>query len=303
MTRLPVISFRPSAPAAIRTELSRAGDLLEKSGVENPRLDAEHLLAHCLGTERGRLYLDPDRVLTTGESERFWELLEERRDRRPLAYIRGWAGFYSLVLKTDARALIPRPESELLIDRALAILEGCRSRPPEVVDLGCGCGTLALALAKEAPGVVIRASDISGAALDLARENAVSLGLADAVSFRPGDLFSPWEDRRPAGFDLVVANPPYLSDREWEEAPPEVRRHEPAEALRGGPDGLGVIRRIVRESPRYLKPGGVLLFEIGAAQGAAARALVESVEGFAFVEIIRDYSGRDRVVAAGKNAT
>ncbi len=301
MTRLSAISARPAAPATIATELSRAREFLEKAGVEHPRLDAEHLLAHCLGTERGLLYRDPGRALTGSESERYRELLEERLVRRPLAYIRGWAGFYSLVLKTDPRALVPRPETEILIERALEVLRRTESASPEVLDLGCGGGAIALTMAFESPGARVRASDISAAALDLARENAAALGLLEAVTFRQGDLFFPWEDCREAGLDLILANPPYLSDREWEEAPPEVRRYEPPEALRGGPDGLAVIGRIVREIPRFLKPGGSLLFEIGAGQGTAARKLVDAVEGLVFSAVFQDYSGHDRVIAAIKN--
>lgn len=292
--------IRVEAPNTIRATLEWAEDELEREGIEEPRLDAEYLLAHCLGIERWQLYCLGNRVLTDREEAIWRRLLQERRNRRPLAYIIGWTGFYNLDLRTDPRALIPRPETELLVERAIALLEGSSAGPAEVVDLGCGGGTIALALAREYPAAVIGASDLSPAALELARENAESSGLADRVTFRQGDLLAPWADRREDGFDLILSNPPYLSDREWARTPPEVRMYEPAGALQGGLDGLDVIRRIVQKSPDYLKPGGHLIFEIGAGQGEAVRELLEVNKGLTFFGITRDYGGMDRVVEAYK---
>ncbi len=137
-------------------------------------------------------------------------------------------------------------------------------------------------------------------ALSLARENAEELGLTDRICFRDGDLFDPWEDHKETGFDLILSNPPYLSDKEWAQTPPEVRIYEPAGALRGGIDGLDVIRRLVAASPGYLKPGGHLIFEIGADQGEAVRKLIDKNDNLEFSGITRDYSGRDRVVTANR---
>jgi len=286
--------------ASVRGALSWATAELGRGGVESSRRVAEDLLAHSLEIERGRLYLEDDRCLSSGESAAIRYLVAERRSGRPTAYIMGRVGFYNLILNIDRRALIPRPETELLIDRALIRLNESAHRRSRVVDIGCGCGNIALALTREYPDAVVMASDISPVALDLARANARILGMDGRVSFREGDLFEPWSEFREGGFDLILANPPYLNDREWARTPPEVRMYEPAVALQGGLDGLDVIRRIVQETPRYLKPGGHLIFEIGAGQGEAVRELLEANKGLTFSRITRDYGGRDRVVEADK---
>ncbi len=259
------------SPMTIGEALREGEESLIFAGVENPRPDAESLLAHCLETEPWRLRLDRDRVLGPEEAESFPALIESRRSRRPLAYILGWAGFHDLILAVDPRALIPRPETELLVEKALGFLEG---RPdPEVLEIGCGSGAVALALARQLSGARIGASDISEAALSLARENAARLGLEGRIDFRKGDLFFPWSGLRGRGVDLIVSNPPYLTREELAAAPPEVRDFEPRRALDGGEDGLDVIRRLVGEAPDYLRPGGRLLIEIGANQGPAVRQL------------------------------
>jgi len=273
---------------------------LEQQGIENFRHEAEQLLLHCLRIESWKLHTDAGRFLTQEEEAEFMQLIAERVDHIPLAYIRGWSGFYNLVLKTDGRGLIPRPETEILVDRALEVLGRSPADRPEVVDLGCGTGGIALALAAEFPGANIRASDISVEALSLAYENAEDLGLTDRISFRIGDLFDPWKDCCPSGLDLILSNPPYLSEEEMVRAPLEVIRNEPLPALNGGPEGLSVIERLVRESPDYLKSGGWLIFEIGADQGEAVRRIVDESEELEFLEITRDYSGLDRVVTANK---
>jgi release factor glutamine methyltransferase len=256
---------------SIGNVLREAEELLFAVGVENPRLDAEAILAHCLGIETWRLLLERERVLSPAEETDFQRLLEARRRRRPLAYILGEVGFHDLVLAVDPRALIPRPETEILVEEAIRFLEG--KVAPEVIEIGCGTGAIALALVRQLPGAEIGVSDISPAALVLARKNAARLGLGERIDFRSGDLFAPWADRRGRGVDLVVANPPYLSREELAAAPPEVRDYEPREALDGGEDGRAVIRRLAAEAPRYLRPGGRLLIEIGARQGAAVREL------------------------------
>ncbi len=343
----------PQTLAKISTTNSRSsiGDLLREgeellasAGVENPRLDTEQLLSHSLGIESWRLLLERELVLNPAQEAEFQLLLESRRRRRPLAFILGEAGFFDLVLTVDRRALIPRPETELLVEKALEFLEG--QTELEVIEIGCGSGAIALALARSRPDIRLGASDISEAALALARENAARLGLEGMVDFRPGDLFAPWSDRRGRGVDLVVANPPYLSREELAAAPPEVRDYEPREALEGGEDGLAVIRRLVGEAADYLRPGGRLLVEIGAGQGPAVRRLAgEAVPVIArtpngvrgtkqshpgsnvagqvgigdcfapsalamtvpnrgdleFIEIVKDYCGRDRVAVLEKD--
>ncbi len=278
--------------------LREGEELLVLAGVENPRLDVEALLAHCLGTEPWRLRLERDRALSNREDREFRELLDLRRRRRPLSYILGWAGFHELLLRVDPRALIPRPETELLVEKALGFLA---DKPaPEILDIGCGPGTIALALALQLSGARIGASDVSGAALALARENAARLGLEGRVDYRTGDLFDPWPEFRGKGVDLIVSNPPYLTREELDAAPPEVRGYEPREALDGGEDGLKVIRRLVGEAPEYLRPGGRLLIEIGAHQGPAVRQLAGRAGGWNLLELTKDYCGRDRVAVLEK---
>jgi len=289
---------RPAA-VTVGVVLREGEESLASAGVENPRRDAEQLLARCLGIELWRLFLERDRVLNPAQEAEFQLLLESRHRRRPLAYILGEAGFHDLVLAVDRRALIPRPETELLVEKALEFLAG---KPgPEVLEIGCGSGAIALALARQLPGAAIGASDVSRAALALARENASRLGLEGRIDFREGDLFAPWFDRREKGVELIVSNPPYLTRKELAAAEPEVRDFEPRSALDGGGDGLAVIRRLIAAAPGYLRPGGRLMIEIGAGQGAAVRELAEcGVEGLEFIELAKDYCGRDRVAVLEK---
>jgi len=293
-----VINETYTEPNPVRSLLAWAVSELENSQIENFRHEAEQILSSCLNIASWRLYIEEDRPITSNQEAEFRRLIGERLDHRPLAYIRGWAGFYNLILKTDKRGLIPRPETEILVDRTLVELNRYPILQPDVVDLGCGSGNIALALAVEHSGVNILASDISTEALYLARENAEDLKVADRINFRHGNFFYPWKDYRETGFDFVLCNPPYLSERELTLAPPEVIQNEPILALNGGPDGLSIIRRLVRESADYLKPGGRLIFEIGAAQGEAVRAIVDANQELEFSGITRDYSGRDRVVSA-----
>lgn len=284
----------------VRNILEHAVLKIGNHDIENPRYEAEQILSDCLKLESWRLYAEPRRSLTPGEQLKFRRKLKKRLDHYPLAYIRGWTGFYNLILKTDKRGLIPRPETEILVDRALITLNQISACNPQVADLGCGAGGIALAMIEERPNILLRASDISRESLDLAEENAKNLGLIDRIIFRQGDLFQPWEDFRGNGFDMIVSNPPYLTERELASAPPEVVLHEPVQALYGGPDGLTVIRALIRESPNYLNSGGWLIFEIGAEQGNAVRRLLDQTGKMEFAEITKDYSGRDRVVAAYK---
>ncbi len=292
-------------------EVLREGEVsLAAAGVENPRRDAENLLADCLGVEPWRIRLDRDGNLSSREYQRFSQLCALRRSRCPLSYIRGWAGFHDLVLSVDHRALIPRPETELLVERSFQFLDSGEVAA-EVIEIGCGSGAIALALARGRSDIRVGASDISPLALALSRENAIQLGLNGRMDFRQGDLFAPWADCIEKPVSLIVSNPPYLSREEFNSAPLEVRGFEPRLALEGGGDGLEVIRRLIAEAPEYLRPGGELLIEIGAAQGAAVRELAGPADpiiepsvsvmtgsgtgGLEFIELLQDYCGRDRV--------
>lgn len=250
---------------------------------DTPRLDAELLLAHALGTERERLLLDPSGYI---EPEGFAPLVERRLRHEPVAYILGYRDFWTIRLGVGPGVLIPRPDSETLIEAAV---DHFAAEPPRwILDLGTGPGTLllaALAQWPEANGLGIEASE---AALDYARANAQALGLAGRAAFRAGDWASALEGR----FDLILCNPPYIA--ETEQLMPDVAGYEPAGALFAGPDGLDDYRRIIPDLPRLLAPGGAAILEIGATQHISVASLAEAA-GFA-VECRRDLGNRDRAL-------
>jgi len=261
--------------------LKGATEYLASRGVENPRLDAERLLARALGLSRIELYTQHDRPLTDDERTAARELVQRRGKREPLAYVLGDWDFRRLTLKTDARALVPRPETEILVERCLALLAGIDA--PRVVDVGTGSGAIALALAQELTGAAVHATDISPQALALARENAEANGLA--VELHEGDLLAGL-----AGpFDLVVSNPPYVDAAELDALEPEVREWEP----RGALVDEGQTERLARVAQQVLD--GWLVLEV---HEARARIVAEALEGvgYASVAIVDDLSGRERVV-------
>lgn len=272
--------------------IKRSTEFFQKHGIENPRLNAELLVGHSLGLKRMQLYLQFERPLAEPELARIRPLVKRRSEREPLQYIIGSTEFSGLTLKVDRRALIPRPETELLVEMAV---EKCAAlAPAQVLDLGTGSGALALALAKSFPAAQVMAVDVSADALALARENAAALGLEERVHFVRSDWFAAVPERK---FELIVANPPYLSDAETRETASEVKDFEPWGALSAGPAGTEALLRIIAESPRWLAPGGRLLLETGIAQHAELLAAARAA-GFTQVESRRDLTGRDRFVSA-----
>ncbi len=267
-------------------------DYLRARQVLRPRLDAELLLAKSLGLDRLQLYLRFDQPLSALELAAFKSLLKRRVEGEPAAYILGRKAFWSFELKIAPGVLIPRPETETLVEAALERLP--QNEAHAVADLGTGGGPVALAVVLERPLVRLTATDICDEALTLARENAASLGLQERIEFRGGDLFEPIKGRC---FDMILMNPPYVSQDEYEALPQEIRVHEPAEALLAGADGLMVIRRLVAGAPAHLTEKGWLLFEIGAGQGEAAGELLKAA-GFKETSVFKDLAGRDRVAAA-----
>jgi release factor glutamine methyltransferase len=266
--------------------VKRSTDFLARKGVPSPRVDAEHLVGKALGLTRLELYLHHDRPLRAGEVASVRELVRRRGTREPLAYILGEWGFRRLVLRVDERALIPRPETEVVVERCLSLL-GDVDRPA-VLDVGTGTGAIALAIADERPGAQVTALDVSADALALAQDNAERTGLQVELLLR--DL----RDGLPGGpYDLVVSNPPYVEPDELGGLQPEVREHEPREAL----VGEGMTEAVASAALDVLRPGGWLVLEVadGAADGVAA--LLEGL-GYEAVAATPDLAGRDRVVEA-----
>jgi release factor glutamine methyltransferase len=259
---------------------------LARKGIPSPRVDAEHLMAHGLGITRLDLYLQYDRSLTEDEQATCRELVRRRGTREPLAYILGEWGFRRLTLKVDERALIPRPETEVVVERCLLALEGAEA--PVVLDVGTGTGAIALAIADERPDAAVTAIDVSEEALALAAENAAHTGLANRVRLLLHDV----SDGLPGGpYDLVVSNPPYVEPDELETLQPEVRDWEPRAAL----VGHGLTAAIARAAQEALLPGGALVLEVAEGSAGDVGALLESL-GYSEVVATPDLAGRDRVV-------
>jgi release factor glutamine methyltransferase len=288
---------RPSERTAseawtIARVLKWAADDFRKRNNPSPRLDAELLLAHALESDRIRLVLDSGRELAETELGRYRELIRRRRSGEPIAYILGRREFYGLSFAVDRRALVPRPDTEPLVEVAL---ERTRSRSMHglALDLCTGTGCVAVAFAKARPTWRVTASDVALETAELAWENVRRLGVAFSVAVAVGDLYAPVAGRR---FDLVLANPPYVPSREIAELETDVRDFEPRLALDGGTDGLDLVRRVVEQAGAHLVPGGVLAVEIGHDQGARTSELFERA-GFREVTLRRDYGGRERVVS------
>ena len=272
--------------------LQKTTDFFSGKGVESARLNAELIVGHALGLKRMQLYLQFERLLTEPELERTRPLVRRRGQREPLAYVLGTAEFCGLTLKADRRALVPRPETERLVE---LLQERCTPAPARVLDLGTGSGCIALALAAAWPGAEVVAVDASDDALALARENGEATGLAARVQWLKSDWFSavPVDAR----FDLIVSNPPYLTAEETAAAEPEVRTYEPAAALTAAESGMADLRKIIAEAPRFLAPGGWLAMETGIAQHAELLADLAKA-GLRDGESVKDLAERDRFVFA-----
>ncbi|HEU5141945.1 MAG TPA: peptide chain release factor N(5)-glutamine methyltransferase [Solirubrobacterales bacterium] len=272
--------------ASTREALGGAVDALAAAGVDSPRLDAELLLCEATGWSRSELASDPGQGIPAAAGRRFAEMIRRRLRREPVAYILGRKGFRHIELTVDRRVLIPRPESEMLVELALEL------RPRRVLDVGTGSGAIALAIADELPECEVTATDTSAAALEVARTNAERLGLAGRVRLCEGTLPPGLDVARSADFDLVVANLPYVGEVEWPRLEPEVTEWEPREALLAGPDGLDALRALV---PLLSRVAPVVGFEVGAGQADAVADMVRSA-GFEVAETRRDLAGIERVV-------
>jgi release factor glutamine methyltransferase len=274
--------------------VQKTTDFLAGKGVESARLNAELLIGHALGLKRMQLYLQFERVLAEAELEKIRPLVKRRSQREPLQYILGdteWAG---VKLKVDKRALIPRPETELLVE---LVVERLAAPPTRILDLGTGAGAIALALAKRYENAAVTAVDASEDALALAAENAVALGCADRMNLVKSNWYESLRADEP--YDVIVSNPPYLTAEETAAAEPEVRVHEPVSALTAAEEGLADLRVIIAGAGERLAPGGLLALETGIAQHAELVRCLEGA-GFVAVESRQDLTGRDRFMLARK---
>jgi release factor glutamine methyltransferase len=254
---------------------------LADRGVEHPRLNAEHLLAHALGLKRMELYLQFDRALTETERAPLRDMVKRRGTREPLQHVLGTAEFHGRTFTCDKRGLVPRPETEQLVELALEI---AKDKPTAaILDIGTGSGVIALTVALELPSATLHATDLSPDALALAAENAARHALTDRIVFHRADLLPPDGTR----FDLIIANLPYIPAGEIASLSPEVR-HDPASALDGGADGLDLISRLIDAAPGRLAPGGALLLEIGLGQADAVNTLL-SARKFRDISVRPDY--------------
>ena len=271
--------------------MSRARELLDRAGTPSPALDAQLLLAHAAGTDRTGALARLRDSAAGGTIHIFEELIRRRAAREPVAYLTGEKEFYSLAFAVDRRALIPRPETETLVEAALSLLPA--DEPVRVAELGAGSGAVAVALAVNRPRWRLDAGDISAGALEVARQNAARHGVGGRIAFHHGDLFAPMPD---GPYHAVISNPPYVPVG----APvdPEAALYEPSQALYAGPDGLEVIRRIAAQSPAQLAPGGWLMMEVGEGQAEAVRALLAGAGPWAETREVNDLAGAVRVVAA-----
>jgi release factor glutamine methyltransferase len=274
----------------------RVGDALDAAvarlaaaGVPEPRADAEVLLAHALDTTRAGVVARARDALSPAVEAGFAAHVARRAAREPVQYVVGEREFWSLPFAVDGRVLVPRPETELVVETALRVAPHAR----RVVDVGTGSGAIAAVLARELPAARVWASDVNPDALAVARANLARH--APGVALVRGDLLAPF---RAAAFDLVVSNPPYVGEDEVATLPPEVRDHEPRVALVAGRDGLAAIAALVAEAPRVLAPGGRLVVEMGAGQADNVRRLVEGTRQYGQVEVVRDHAGIDRVLVA-----
>src|SRR5665213_3480293 len=272
--------------------VKKTSEFFASKGLESPRLNAELLVGHALGLARMRLYLEFERPVSDAELAAIRELVRRRGRREPLQHVIGYTEFSGLRLKTDARALIPRPETEFLVE---TLVTRCSPAPGRILDLGTGGGAIALALASAFPLAQVTAVDSDPGALALAAENAGSTGLAARVDFIQSD----WFQGLPGGvaYGLVVSNPPYLSEEETAAATPEVRDHEPVRALTSGSGGFADIERILAGSLGVLAPGGMLALETGIGHHASAEAAARTA-GYARTESLQDLAGRDRFFLA-----
>jgi release factor glutamine methyltransferase len=284
----------------IQKLLNWVTEYLTNKGIDSPRLSAELLLSHVLVLKRIDLYTKHDQVVGKQQLDQLHNLVQRAGGHEPVAYLVGKTEFYSLELNVTSDCMIPRPETELLVQRAIEFLR-TRVGRQFVCDLCTGCGCIAVAIAKNFADARIIATDISDAALEVAAENIERHALKDRIQLLQGDLFEPVIPQLDVEkFDLIVCNPPYVSAAEYEVLERIIQDYEPAIALLAGSDGLDILRRVIEKAGDFLKPDGALMLEIGYTQGSAIEELLEQSESFKEIKIEKDFHNNDRIAIAGK---
>ncbi|MEN6621189.1 MAG: peptide chain release factor N(5)-glutamine methyltransferase [Smithella sp.] len=278
----------------VRDILNETARNLAIAGIPSPRLDAEVLLAFCLDRERLDFIKNPDEQVSEQMQASFQNLVTRRLAWEPVAYLTGHKEFWSFVLEVNSSVLIPRPDTEVLVEEALKIYNQQSWSRISILDIGTGSGAIALALASEIPHALLTATDISATALATARRNAIKLNLDHRINFQIGNLFEPIHDL----FDMIVSNPPYIAEEDYDKLPAGVKDYEPAEALQAGPGGLFFYQKIIMQALDYLKEDGWLLLEIGAAQGDQVHNILETSGQYCDIGITNDYAGLQRVIKA-----
>jgi release factor glutamine methyltransferase len=280
----------------IQKLLTWVTDYLTQKDVDAPRLSAELLLSSVLGLKRIELYTQYNKVVAQEHLDRLHDLVKRAGQHEPVAYLVGKTEFYSIEFEVTADCLIPRPETELLVQRSIEFLRR-RTGPQSVCDLCTGCGIIAVGIAKNVPDAKVLATDISEPALAVAARNIEKYHLQDRIELRHGDLFEPYVPQIDQ-FDLIACNPPYVSAAEYEVLDKNVKDYEPRIALWAGPDGLDLYRRIAEKVSQFLKPDGALVLEIGYQQGPAVQGLLEQAGVLAQIRIDKDLHSHNRVVTA-----
>jgi release factor glutamine methyltransferase len=274
--------------------LNESTKALEAVEIPSARLDAEVLLSFCLGCDRLDFYKNPDMTISEAKLSTFRNLIARRLQWEPVAYITGRKEFWTFVLEVNNSVLIPRPDTEIIVEEALTICRNIDSSEIKILDIGTGSGAIALALASEITGAKVVATDISPAALNLAQKNATALGLKEKIYFQQGDLFEPVDGI----FDIIVCNPPYISAQDYEKLPAGVKDYEPQDALLAGKSGLEFYEKLIYQAAGFLQKNGWLLLEIGAKQETGVRGIMEAAGIYDSVEMRKDYAGLPRVIKA-----
>jgi release factor glutamine methyltransferase len=274
--------------------LNESAKALEAAEIQTARLDAEVLLAFCLGCDRVEFLRNPDLILNDKQLAEYRTLISRRLQCEPVAYIRGIKEFWTFSLEVNRDVLIPRPDTEIIVEEALDIYRNMSSPEIRILDIGTGSGAIALALAKEISNAKITATDISPAALSIAGRNAATYNLQDKIDFREGNLFEPVEGT----FDIIVCNPPYIPEEEYNELPAGVKDYEPRIALFAGKKGTEFYEKLIYQAVDYLQKKGWLLMEIGAKQEKEVREIIGESGFYDSVAMRRDYAGLPRVVRA-----